>query len=220
MTISADTLRKLSALRLDPDQMAGVLDILADIQSADEERKVKQRDRVRRHRAKRDGNVTVTDQERYTPSSSPIPLDPPSQTLPPIIPQTPSPTRETKRATRLPADWVLPASWGQWAVSEGYPEQTIRLEAEKFRDFWISKSGKDAAKLDWQATWRNWMRNVSKTVRPHGQAPPREKTILDVLNERIQRADHDQHTIDGEFEPGAGNPSNLHFLADAAGRGR
>lgn len=51
-------------------------------------------------------------------------------------------------------------------------------------------------------------------------APPREKTILDVLNERIQRADDDQHTIDGEFESGAGNPPNLHFLADATRRGR
>ena len=67
-----------------------------------------------------------------------------------------------KRATRLPEDWVLPREWGQWALKEGWPEPIIRLEADKFRDFWISKSGGGAAKLDWKAVWRNWMRN-SKT---------------------------------------------------------
>lgn len=67
-----------------------------------------------------------------------------------------------KRGSRLPEDWVLPKDWGDWALGEGWAEPTVRLEAEKFRDFWISKSGRDAAKLDWQATWRNWMRNTAK----------------------------------------------------------
>ena len=49
--------------------------------------------------------------------------------------------------------------WGEWAVAEGWPESVVRIEAEKFRDFWTAKAGRDAAKLDWQATWRNWMRN-------------------------------------------------------------
>lgn len=65
-----------------------------------------------------------------------------------------------KRGTRLPQDWVLPRGWGEWAVGEGYPEAVIRIEAEKFRDFWISKAGRDGVKLDWQAVWRNWLRNA------------------------------------------------------------
>ncbi len=69
MSISSDTLRKLSALRLDPDQMAGVLDILADIQSADEGRKAGQRERVRKHRESHNSNVSVTLHDRYTPPS-------------------------------------------------------------------------------------------------------------------------------------------------------
>jgi uncharacterized protein YdaU (DUF1376 family) len=67
-----------------------------------------------------------------------------------------------KRATRLKEDWVLPKEWGEWAVSEGWPESVIRIEADKFRDYWIAKSGREASKQDWQATFRNWMRN-SKT---------------------------------------------------------
>lgn len=69
-----------------------------------------------------------------------------------------------KRATRLPEDWVLPREWGEWAVSQGWPEDVVRVEAEKFRDYWIGVGGQKGAKRNWQATWRNWMRN-SKSPR-------------------------------------------------------
>ena len=64
-----------------------------------------------------------------------------------------------KRASRLKPDWVLPRDWGEWALSEGWPDTVIRQEAARFKDYWIGKAGKDAAKLDWEATFRNWMRN-------------------------------------------------------------
>jgi uncharacterized protein YdaU (DUF1376 family) len=67
-----------------------------------------------------------------------------------------------KRASRLSENWVLPADWGKWAVSEGWAESVVRSEAEKFRDYWIGVGGQKGAKLDWQATWRNWMRNSKK----------------------------------------------------------
>ncbi len=31
--------------------------------------------------------------------------------------------------------------------------------ADKFRDYWISQPGQKGVKLDWSATWRNWVRN-------------------------------------------------------------
>lgn len=42
----------------------------------------------------------------------------------------------------------------------GWTAETVRLEAAKFADFWHAKTGKDATKADWQATWRNWCRNA------------------------------------------------------------
>ena len=42
----------------------------------------------------------------------------------------------------------------------GMTRDEILLEADKFRDFWVAKT-KDATKLDWEATWRNWCRNRS-----------------------------------------------------------
>ncbi len=65
MPVTSDALRKLAALSLSPEQMSGVLDILADLESAEEHRKAGQRERVRRHREKaRYGNVTETFQQR------------------------------------------------------------------------------------------------------------------------------------------------------------
>ena len=39
------------------------------------------------------------------------------------------------------------------------PGMTVR-EADKFRDYWLSVSGSKGVKLDWQATWRNWVRKA------------------------------------------------------------
>lgn len=80
--------------------------------------------------------------------------------------QSPKPAK-TAKGSRLSNDWKLPRDWGEWAVSEGWNPNAVREEAEKFRDYWISKSGSAATKLDWQATWRNWMRN-SKSPKTNG----------------------------------------------------
>lgn len=70
-------------------------------------------------------------------------------------------TREPSgnKASRLPPNWETPESDIDWARAEGYSLEIIRLEGEKFRDYWHAKGGKDATKLDWHATWRNWLRN-------------------------------------------------------------
>lgn len=62
------------------------------------------------------------------------------------------------RASRLPQDWVLPDEWRDWAASERKDLDPIKT-AEQFRDYWAAKPGKDGRKTDWQATWRNWVRN-------------------------------------------------------------
>lgn len=72
-----------------------------------------------------------------------------------------SPAAQPTRGTRLAADWQLPRTWGEWTLGE-FPRlsaEQVRQEGDRFHDYWIAKSGKDAAKLDWAATWRNWCRN-------------------------------------------------------------
>lgn len=67
--------------------------------------------------------------------------------------------------TRLPRDWFLPKEWGEWAVSQGWAEGDTRDQADRFRDHWHGKTGANATKLDWLATWRNWLR-VAKDRKP------------------------------------------------------
>lgn len=69
-----------------------------------------------------------------------------------------APSAKSPRGTALPQDWTLPDDWKTWAEKER-PDVDVVTVAESFRDFWIAKPGKDGRKADWQATWRNWVRN-------------------------------------------------------------
>jgi len=94
--------------------------------------------------------------------------------------------RARKRATRLPEDWQLPRDWGVWALNEGWPESAIRHEAETFKDYWISAGGQKARKVDWFATWRNWMRRVPKQEKHNGRTE--KPSGADIAREVARRA--------------------------------
>jgi len=72
----------------------------------------------------------------------------------------PAARSDRSRGTRLEKDWALPKTWGEWALHErpDWNADAVRKVADQFRDHWIAKSGADARKADWEATWRNWVR--------------------------------------------------------------
>jgi uncharacterized protein YdaU (DUF1376 family) len=95
------------------------------------------------------------------------------------------------RATQLPEGWVLPKSWGDWALAEyaHWTPDVVRLVGETFRDHWRSKSGKDARKADWLATWRNWCRSdITQRTHPSPQFATAETTYQRSMRERMQEA--------------------------------
>lgn len=64
-----------------------------------------------------------------------------------------------KKGTRFDPDFIFPQEWGEWAEQEtGFHPNKVWDIFYKFRDYWISKAGQSAVKLDWFATWRNWVR--------------------------------------------------------------
>lgn len=65
------------------------------------------------------------------------------------------------RGSRIPDDFAVDHAMVAWA-REHAPNIDGRRETEKFIDYWRSKTGKDATKLDWIATWRNWMRSAEE----------------------------------------------------------
>lgn len=71
--------------------------------------------------------------------------------------------RSKKIGTRLPADWELPEDCRYFAAAQGLSDEEIRTERDKFRDYWHSVSGQKGVKNDWDATWRNWIRNRRTT---------------------------------------------------------
>ena len=75
------------------------------------------------------------------------------------------PIKENKRGSRLAQDWVLSKSMGDWATQER-PDLDVRQVAEQFKDYWVAQAGQKGVKLDWDATWRNWIRNT-KAVKPN-----------------------------------------------------
>ena len=77
----------------------------------------------------------------------------------------PSAAPKSPRGTSLRADWQLPDDWRAWAEAQR-PDLDVLLVADAFRDFWIAKPGKDGRKSDWQATWRNWVRNQRSAAGP------------------------------------------------------
>jgi len=63
-----------------------------------------------------------------------------------------------KKGTRLADDWKLTKELGLWAEGQGLAPDDVVRERDKFRDYWRSKAGANGIKLDWDATWRNWIR--------------------------------------------------------------
>jgi hypothetical protein len=57
------------------------------------------------------------------------------------------------RGHRLPDDWRPSAADIAYAEEHGLDPDRV---AETFRNHWHSKAGKDARKISWSATWRNW----------------------------------------------------------------
>lgn len=130
---------------------------------------------------------------------------------------TPTPTPEKKReeARADPeapgADHVRSPSGSR--IPDGFPDadaidwcrqQRQDLDplatAERFRDHWIAKPGKDGRKLDWPATWRNWVRGErAPPVRAGPAKADRNAEIIAQLTGR-QPAQR-EIVIDAEWRP-------------------
>lgn len=107
-------------------------------------------DRVKRHRdrVKRFSNVSVTPPETDTE-----PDDRAESTA----------SAAKKRGTRLPDDWVPSFALKKWALDETNNQASFLVtEVFKFKDYWKACSGQKGVKLDWDATFRNWIRNSLK----------------------------------------------------------
>jgi len=65
--------------------------------------------------------------------------------------------------TYIEEDFVLKKDWGNWALENTKLDRAeIIYEAEKFYDYWINITTSKGKKVNWFATWRNWMRRANE----------------------------------------------------------
>jgi hypothetical protein len=73
------------------------------------------------------------------------------------------PVDKAERGSRLAPDFIMPAEWIGWAQTErGWTRDVAGTVADQFKDYWTAAVGAKAVKLDWQATWRNWVRGSKR----------------------------------------------------------
>lgn len=80
------------------------------------------------------------------------------------------------KGSRLTKDWILPNDWIDEAkkINGLLTNERIIFIADSFKDYWISLSGAKGVKLDWLATWRNWIRN-QKIEKPNLDEQAKQK---------------------------------------------
>jgi uncharacterized protein YdaU (DUF1376 family) len=150
---------------------------------------------VRQHSKRQSDNVKARWlKTKETTDTAVIPNTPSGNTplpLPLPIEKEEAKASSKKRGTRLPDDWFLPKSWGEWAAGEGWSIDVIRTEADNFKDYWMARAGPTASKLDWEATWRVWIRKSPKTSKPQGGQNAQFGAAIHQLADRLSQGSVD-----------------------------
>ena len=105
----------------------------------------------------------------------------------------------TTRGTRLPKDWELPAEYLEWAREQdknGIQRFNSLFEVtdqgRAFKDYWLAQSGSKGVKLDWFATWRNWIRKSEKSYAKNPRPDNSAVAKVDRANEAARVREHRQ----------------------------
>jgi hypothetical protein len=77
-----------------------------------------------------------------------------------------------RRGTRLSEKWWPSEANVEYALAHGLSLAAVNTEGERFRNYWTAKAGRGATKLDWDATWNNWILKAGETV--NGRVKPKQ----------------------------------------------
>jgi hypothetical protein len=113
-------------------------------------------DRLNKSSERLKTSETLSNKEKSPAPSKEI-NSPPTQE--PLVPSL-GRARE-KRGLRLPEDWRPSDEARAFAVSE-LGNSGAKHEFEKFCDHFRARAGPNGRKLDWDATWRNWVRKAAE----------------------------------------------------------
>lgn len=123
--------------------------------------------------------------------------------------------------TRIPEDFSPDI---EWAVTQGLSSSQAQFEAAQFIDYWRTKPGKEALKLDWPGTWRMWVRNAIK----RSTGPPKKRGYADVAIDKLSGQANGSESVFGShgdaqrISPGLieSRPDDAHLRGGIGGRFR
>jgi hypothetical protein len=87
---------------------------------------------------------------------------------------------QRKRGTRLADEWQPSDRCIAYALDHGMSRERIEREIERFKNYWLEKTGAGATKIGWEGTWKNWILTATdgrhattrnNNGRRHGSAP-------------------------------------------------
>lgn len=70
-----------------------------------------------------------------------------------------------KRGTRIPDIFRVTPEMREWAAQQGWSHLDLDGITAGFVDYWLGVPGAKGVKLDWPATWRNWVRRKAEDSR-------------------------------------------------------
>src|SRR6185437_1893511 len=88
----------------------------------------------------------------------------------PSVPLSPSPPKRRSDGCRLPEDWRPSEAGWSLAISLGLDPERLLGGG---RNYWHSKAGANARKVDWDATWRIWCNRETTRTPVQRMAAPR-----------------------------------------------
>ena len=186
--------KKLATIvRVSPEEWAGMRETLAEFFECDGSlwrhgRIERELDKIRtkseqarsagKASAKRRGNTRPTDVEQ-SPNHTDTDTDTDSSETvsEPSSICAPQASRSVSRGTRLPDDWVPKPNILEMARNLGFSDQQYADHLDRFRDYWRSVPGAKGRKLDWDATWRNRVKELADRIRLKNGSPPQQNTI-------------------------------------------
>lgn len=94
----------------------------------------------------------------------------PKQNEAPTRPDPTIPKGIGERATRIPPTFEISQAMTDWAAAKNI-KLDLGAETEKFVNYYLAEAGAKGIKLDWVATWRNWI------VRAQGWAQENNRDV-------------------------------------------
>jgi hypothetical protein len=141
----ATLIRRMAEAGAPPEAIALAVEELEALQASLDARRIADRDRKRDQRERqKSANVTGQSEDSHGTVTDTV------------SPQ--SPQNCARKARRLEADWKPEPLNGKAAEMVAcWQAGEVERELAKFKNYWFAKGGKDAAKLNWQRTWINWL---------------------------------------------------------------